>query len=169
MKSSYSGNKHILENINLMSAATNPSKKRALNQKQEQCFETQTDSNIAVIAQSPASPDDNSSKVIAITYKSIPEYLRNSELYKSFQEGLHDGEDGNQDILIPAKFYKLDESINSQEDLCLKILIAKKRWRKLIPSSTIVQQQPLAWLLFPNIYGTANCRRISETPQLLKV
>ena len=90
-------------------------------------------------------------------------------LYKSFQEGLHDGDDGNKDILIPAKFYKPDESINSQEDLCLKILIAKKRWRKLIPSSTTVQQQPLAWLLFPNIYGTANCRRISETPQLLKV
>jgi len=49
-----------------------------------------------------------------VLYSSIPEYLHNSQLYKTFQEGEHDSD---QNFSVPAKFCKIDDSVHSQEDL----------------------------------------------------
>ena len=49
----------------------------------------------------------------AVTYLTIPEYLRNSDLFKKFKEGEYEVED----IIVPAKYCKTDDSVNSQEDL----------------------------------------------------
>ena len=54
---------------------------------------------------------DNTDVVLS---SSIPEYLHNSDLYKTFQEGENESD---QNFSVPAKFCKIDDSVHSQEDL----------------------------------------------------
>ena len=89
---------------------------RTEQQQQSRQFTEQNDADI----QTSVSFDKSLTKtMVAVTFSTIPEYLRNSELYKTFQAGENEvsGDHMEKDILVPARYYKMDESVNSQEDL----------------------------------------------------
>ena len=54
--------------------------------------------------------------MVLVTPSTIPEYLRSSELYLNLCEGLSEHEE-NEEILLPTMYYKIDESVMSQNDL----------------------------------------------------
>ena len=81
------------------------------------------DSNIQTDIHTPASSDGTCpTNMVAVIFSSIPEYLRSSELYKSFEEGEYEdddneGKDKDQGILFPAKNFKISDAVSSQADL----------------------------------------------------
>ena len=85
-----------------------------LQQKQAEVRFAHNQANNQDIVSTNASLQTN---LVTVTHSTIPEYLHCSELYNTLQEGEHESGDYNEDILIPAKYYKTDETVDSQEDL----------------------------------------------------